>query len=360
MSNQPCSSCGASFPIQSLYDLNGKAYCATCVKPAVDSAKAGGQPAVPVALINKSICARCNNYLSEGTPVVQMRHLRFCEACAAMIKDWKYPQWLRLSLAATLLLLFVALAHGAKYFSAGKSLYVGERLVEEKKYADALPHLQKTLRVAPGSDKAALLAAKAAILSGHPDMADEALHGHNNGYFEDAQSEQFQEVNSMWKRVNEAADDVEKAEKLDEQEGHEAEAANLIRSAAAKYPQFPYIDLLIDRYDGSLAFAKKDYDKFFSIADKDWQELPTPSTAAMLSSALACKYAVTGDQQLRRRSEEMLAKSREMAHGDAESLKNIAEFEERLKYRLETREIITKNEYDRRFRQNQQQPAKAK
>lgn len=357
MSEQACSGCGASFPIQSLYDLNDRAYCAQCVKPAVGAAKASGQPATPIALINKSICARCNSYLAGGTPFVQMRHLRFCEACAAMIKDWRYPQWLRLSFAALVLLLLAALGHGAKYFSAGKSLYIGERLVEEKKYSEALPYLQMVLKIAPASDKGALLTAKAALLAGHPEVADQALHGHNNGYFEDGKSAQFQEVNGLWNRATAALENLEKAQKLDEQDGNEMEADRLVHEAAAKYPEFQFMDVLVDRYDSGVAFAKKDYDTFVALGEKDWAKFPSSSSAAMLSSALDCKYAVTGEAQYRQRSEEMFAKAQEMAKGNEEEAKSLSEFADRHKYRLESRQIITKNEYDRRFRQKQQTAA---
>jgi hypothetical protein len=69
-----------------------------------------------------------------------------------------------------------------------------------------------------------------------------------------------------------------------------------------------------------------------------------------LASALSCKYAVTGDVSYRRRSEEALAKALQFAQSDPETLKVIQEFVDRNKYRLETRQIITKTEYDRRFR----------
>ena len=357
MSDQPCSGCGASFPIKSLYDLNDKPYCTQCLRPAIDAAKNSGQPATPIALINKSICARCNSYLAEGVPFVQMRQLRFCQACAALIKDWKYPQWLRLSFAGLLVLLVAALTHGAKYFSAGKSLYIGEHLVEERKYAEALPYLERTLKIAPASDKGVLLAAKAALLSGHPEIADQALHGHNDGYFEDANSPQFQEVNALWNRALKAAKELQQARKLSEQDGRAAEAAQLVHTAAADYPQFPQIDLMVDIYDGGAAFEKRDYETFLSLSERDWAKYPSSTTASGLASALDCKYAITGDPQYRQRSEELMSKAREMAQGDKEILANLDEYTERHKYRLETRQIINKNEYDRRFRQNQR-PAK--
>ena len=65
---------------------------------------------------------------------------------------------------------------------------------------------------------------------------------------------------------------------------------------------------------------------------------------------MACKYAATGDPAYRQQSEEMLAKAKQMSADDQEALASLAEFEERNRYRLESREIITKAEYDRRFR----------
>jgi hypothetical protein len=350
MSDTTCSGCGTATPINSLYDLNSKAYCGACVKPAVESAKAGGQPTSVFPFANRLLCARCNNYLSEGARFIQSGHLRFCEPCGAMAKDWKYPQWLWLSFAGLLLLLAVALAHGSKYFAAGKSLYVGERLVEERKYAEALPYLEKTVSIAPASDKAVLLTAKAALLGGHPEIAEKALHGHNNGYFEDAGKPEFQEVNTLWNRASKAFDEVAKAQKLEIEEGHEAEAAQLVHAAATDYPQYPHIDLAMNAYDGGVAFAKKDYDTFFSLANKNWDLLPSASTALSMASALDCKYAITGDAQYRQRSEDMMARARQMAAGDQEATADLTEFTDRHNYRLQTRKIITKSEYDRKFR----------
>jgi len=82
-----------------------------------------------------------------------------------MVQNWPYPQWLKLSLAGLLLLLAFALLHGRKYFQAGKDLYRGEQLVEKGRFQEALPYLKATMKLAPNSDKGALLTAKAALLS---------------------------------------------------------------------------------------------------------------------------------------------------------------------------------------------------
>jgi hypothetical protein len=193
-------------------------------------------------------------------------------------------------------------------------------------------------------------AAKAALLIGKPDIAEKALHGHNDGHFADASKPEFQEVIGIWNRANQAFEEYDKAEKLQSEEGHEAEAAQLMHAAAADYPQFPNIALTLNYYDGGVAFVKKDYDTFLSLAMKNWDLMESAWTALSMVSALDCKYATTGDVQYRNRSEEMMIKARQMAAGNKDMTDHLAEFEDRHKYRLETRKIITKAEYDRRFR----------
>src|SRR6266850_1391005 len=350
MSEGTCSQCGQTFPVRSLFDLNGATFCESCVQKASKEAKERGLPSLYMPLISKSICARCNTYIGSSSDAVQIANLRFCSACGPLIKDWDYPQWLKISLVAVLLLLVVALAHGRKYFHAGREMYVGERPVDEVRYAEALPHLQESLRIAPRSDKAALLAAKAALLSGDYGSASNALQGNDCGHFEDADKPEFREVESLCKRATGALAKAEQAAKLQNQDGKEIEAARLMHEAASAYPQFQYLSFVAEAYDEGVAFVRKDYDAFVAIAEKQWKERPLANTAAALASALACKYATTGDNSYRQRSEEMLQRSREMAKDNPEAMKSLDEFAERNRYRLESRKIISKQEYDRLFR----------
>jgi hypothetical protein len=350
MSEAACSHCGQTFPVRSLFDLNGTTYCGPCAHKASREAKERGQPSAYMPLINKSICARCNTYIGSSSDAVQIGSLRFCATCGPLIKDWDYPQWLKVSLAALLLLLVVALAHGRKYFHAGREMYVGERLVTAGHYSDALPHLQETIRIAPASDKAVLLAAKAALLSGDVASAAKALQGHNGGYFEDASKPAVREVDSLWKRASGALEKAEQADKLEAQDGKEIEAARLMHEAATMYPELPALAFAAESFEEGVAFVRKDYDAFLAIAQKQWKEHAMAQTAAALSSALACKFAISGDGSYRQQSEAMLEKARQLAQGSADSLKVLDEFAERNRFRLESRQIISKAEYDRRFR----------
>ena len=352
MSQVSCGECSKFVSAGEAYELNGKAYCGPCVQAAAERAKAAGQPVSVSRYVDKSICARCNTYVGEGGGIA-LGDARLCLACSERVQDWPYPQWLKLSLAGLLLLLAFALVHGRKYFQAGKDLYRGEQLVEKGKYQDALPYLKATMKLAPNSDKGALLTAKAALLSGDVQTAAQVLEGHDNGRFENADKPEFQEVKRLWTNANTALDKLEKAAKLEAQDGSEVEAAKLAHEAAAIYPHLPHLNILLDEYDEGVAFVNKDYDRFVALAERDWNLLPGSRTAAMASTALACKYAVSGDATYRQRSEEMLAKAKELAKGDKESLDRLAEFEERNRYRLESRQIISKSAYDQKFRSTQ-------
>jgi len=150
-------------------------------------------------------------------------------------------------------------------------------------------------------------------------------------------------------------EEAQQAAKLVEQEGHAAEAAHLMHEAASTYPESAGLALAAETYDEGTAFERKDYDMFLSIAQKQWKEHPGPGTQAAVSSALACKYAVTGIPTYRQQSEAMLEELAKAVRGDREQENNFGEYSERIRYRLDSRQIITKQEHDRRFRSGQVQ-----
>ena len=50
----------------------------------------------------------------------------------------------------------------------------------------------------------------------------------------------------------------------------------------------------------------------------------------------------------------MLARARTLAQKSADEMASFTEYAERIQYRLDSREIISKPEYDRRFRQKKE------
>lgn len=350
MRQATCCECGLTTTLRSFYSMNGKTYCQPCVWKAAREAKNAGQPADYVALQDNSICGRCGAYSGDAADHPIVGKLPLCPNCATQVSNWPYPNWLKASLAVLLLLLLVALVHGRKYFHAGRTMYLGERLVEEQHYEQALPYLQETLKIAPQSDKAVLLTAKAALAIGDMETADKAIQGHSGGHFADADNRDFQEVKQTWDRANRALEKANEAARLEQQDGHAAEAARLMHEAAALYPEARGLAIAAEASDEGTAFEAKDYDRFLTIAAKQWQEYPSAETAAAVASALACKYAVTGDPKYKQQSEEMMEAARQKVGTDPEALKAFQEYIERIRYRLDSRQIISKTEYDRKFR----------
>jgi len=355
MRQATCCQCGLTTTVRSFYTMNGRTYCEPCVWKAAKEAKEAGQPAEYVALEDNSVCRRCGAYSGDTADHPIVGKLALCPNCAPQVSDWPYPLWLKASLAALLVLLIVALIHGRRYFHAGRTMYIGERLVDERHYQQALPYLQETLKIAPESDKAVLLTAKAALAIGDLEGADKAIQGHNGGHFQDADNQDFKEVKQTWDRATRAFDKADQAMKLEQQDGHAAEAAQLMHDAAALYPEAHGLAVMAESFDEGTAFEAKDYDKFLAITEKQWQRQPSSGTAAAVASALACKFATTGDPKYRQQSEEMLETSRQKIGSDPDAQKNFQEYAERIRYRLDSRQIISKAEYDRKFRKAQAQ-----
>ena len=352
MRRATCSQCGVSGPLQTYFAYNNQIYCRYCADPLKFDTVPGAKPAV---LIDPTICSRCgaDNGDSEYP---RLGVLPFCHNCHTYVEANPYPVWLKTGLVALLALLAVALVHGRRYFSAGRQMYIGEKLVEEGKYAEAVPHLKQTVQVAPGSDKAVLLLAKAALLSGDPDAASDAVRGHSNGQGFDQDSD-VQEVESLFSRSKAAMDKANKAIAMVQQSGKGTEAAALMHQAAAEYPEMRALKDLMLSFDAGAAYEKKDYDQFIAMSEQYVKAEPnSPGAVAELASAYACKFAVTGDPAWKQRTEDLLEKSRQLSQGSPDDQKAFEEYAERTRYRLSSREIIDKPEYDRRFRA----PAKQK
>jgi tetratricopeptide (TPR) repeat protein len=346
-----CSGCGLTAPIGSFYRIKDKLFCEPCSWKEERAAAERGEKLEKISVVDGSVCARCKTRAdatgSADWPVFKGAPL--CPTCQQQIQNWPYPVWLKASLAGLLILLAVALVHGRKYFHAGRVMYVGERLVKQGKYREAVPLLKEADELAPQSDKASLLLAKAALHIGDILTAQKALKAHDGGHYET--SDEFQEVLGLWNRATKALEKADKAYELESQPGKAEEAEALIRQAAAEYPEIPQLAASIPYFEGGSAFYRHDYDHLLVISETLWKRQPNSSgVAASLASALACKYAVTGEHGFRSRSEEMLAKSRQLAQGDKEAEQSYQEYAERIQYRLDTREIIDKQEYDRRFR----------
>jgi hypothetical protein len=159
---------------------------------------------------------------------------------------------------------------------------------------------------------------------------------------------------SLRDRATDALKKADQASKLEKEPGKSEQAEALIRQAAAEYPEMPKLAASIPYFEGMTAFYRRDYDRLLAISEDLWKTQPSFETAGALAGALSCKYAATGDTAFRQRAQEMMDKARQLAQGNNQAEQRYQEYAERIKYRLDTREIIDKQEYDRRFRGGQQ------
>jgi tetratricopeptide (TPR) repeat protein len=341
-----CTQCTTAGPLGEFIQHENKLYCRPCTDKLLQST--GTLSGAGVA-IDPTICARCHadNGNSEYSRIGE---LPFCQPCQDYLYANPYPQWLKMGLAALVVLLAVALVHGRKYFQVGREMYIGEKLVDQGRYAEAVPHLKKTVQVAPDSDKAVLLLAKAALLEGDPNTAADAVQGHKGGTgFE--QDSDFQQVNALFERASSAITKAKKAMELEQQPAHAQEAAQLMHEAASTYPQLHGLTEALPYYDAGVAFEGKDYDRFLALSQQVWKAHPdSAGAAAEVASALACKYAVTGEESWKQQTEAMLEKARLLSQKSEEDIKAYEEYSERTRYRLASKIIIDKAEYDKRFR----------
>lgn len=157
------------------------------------------------------------------------------------------------------------------------------------------------------------------------------------------------EVTAMFGRANKAFAKVTEASKAANAH-RSAEALPLIREAQKLYPEWPGWSDQIAGLEASVAYESKNYDRFLALSEEISKRHPQEAIlTATVASALACKFAITGDPAFRTRAEEMLERARAQAISP-EDKKAFEEYSERIRYRLRAREIIDKPEYDRRYR----------
>jgi len=133
------------------------------------------------------------------------------------------------------------------------------------------------------------------------------------------------------------------------EEDKPAESLKLFNFCKENLPKMPFLDYMINASEIGVAFDNKDYDKFLSLAIQQQNRRPDDHSAvAGVASAYACKYAVTGDEQFKQQSLDYLEKSKTLSEKQGD-LKRFEEYEDRILYRLETREIIGRKEFIQKF-----------
>ena len=210
------------------------------------------------------------------------------------MRNWPYPTWIKTSFVLLLLLAVGAFAYNLRFFKAYVHTLRGNR----------------TASFAEGRNHA--LAAAALVPESRP--------------LED-QADLFRAIDFM-------------------QQDKSAEALALLKLLQSRNHD-PRLAPLIFEAEMGVAFDRQDYDAFLAKAREKAERTPGDIMAkASVASALACKYAATGDQRFAREAADALTEAQGLAGADTPEF---ADYEDRIRFRLATRQIVNSAEFDRRF-----------
>jgi tetratricopeptide (TPR) repeat protein len=328
-----------------MFALDAKPVCAACVAQRPAEKKAAGEKLQLGRIVDKTICSVCHADHGE-TDLPLIGGLPVCDACSPKVLAWPFPFWIKAGMVALLLVLGWALWLGRHHFPAGRHMVLAERAMDHGDYRHASDEFAQVLKLQPNIQKAVLLGAKADLLAGDPDSALHFFRGRTH-LKHDAL---YNEVMALLKRSVDAVSKARRATELDSA-GRWDEAARLMTEAAEEYPQSQNLVIAGQVYSARAAFYRKDYEAALRFTDAAWRSAPDdPNLTASMAAALAAKYAVTGDQQFRTQAEQMLARAHELADRSPDDRAAYADYAPRIRYRLDSSQIIDTAEYDRRFR----------
>ncbi len=285
----------------------GRTLCAQCAEGEASDRKLKKVPKGSVRqLIDPTICVKCGRdngdadlpLLGGGVEPRPRGGIPVCPDCEKAARNVRYPAWLKISLAALLAFAALSCLMNLRFFRGYAALKNGVRKAQARDFPAAVALLDAASRDIPESKDISSLASY--VRGTHLLIQDKS-----------------------------------------------AEALLHLRAAAEVMTGDESLKGLILVAEVGAAFDNKDYDlmleKSRAIMEKD---LKDSSAAAGVASALACKWAVTGERRFRIESLDFLERARTLDAGRDPSFR---EYEARILYRLDSRQIISREEYAQKF-----------
>ncbi len=293
-----CIQCGRSLPIKETSKTDGRILCAECYEKVTSTGTAASEFRYQA---DPTVCGRCG-FDNGSTPLPTLAGLPMCQQCTDFLRNRPFPSWIKISFAGLIIFVVLAGVWNMRFFLAWKDTRVALKLMGQDMGQAAERMRTARDRVPESSDLQTLSAYFDGIVYLQQNRSEEAL-------------------------------------------------ASFEKCEHSLPPTFG-VDLLILRARSDVAFDTKDYDGFVAVAKEMTLKKPDDHFShAMLASAYACKYAVTGDTAFREQAMAALERARIMS-GDDPSFK---EYEQRILHRLSTQEILTAQEFHRKFPNGWQQ-----
>lgn len=249
-----------------------------------------------------TVCHRCNRDGGDST-LPTVAGMPACEACYAYMHHYPFPAWIKASASALVLLVVFATVWNLRFVRGYREMNMS--------------------MAALGQGDLALAASMAHSAARHvPESMDIA-----------ALESYFDGIANL-------------------RNNNSAEALSYLKTAGELLPPSFGVDDLILQARIGVAFDNSNYDEFLALASQE--ALKRPSDAgiqATVASALACKFAATGDESYHERALARLKLAKNLAAGAP----GMAEYEQRIMHRLSTREVIDEKEFNIRFPQGWQE-----
>jgi tetratricopeptide (TPR) repeat protein len=250
-------------------------------------------------IVDPTVCVHC----AADNGALEWSHLAglpTCDKCTDFFRHRPFPNWLKISAALFLLVAFVAFVHNWRFFIAYVEYLRGLRALEQEHVEAGIDLLDSAAKRVPEVPDLAVL------------------------------------PNLLIAQQLIAADKNE-------------EALKLLAQSRAHLPdslQPAYRNAEFGAQMGA-AFNRGDYDAFLAAAKSFAEANPNESAAiGSVASAYACKYATTGDPAFRTQCLEEMERARSMEGADDDDFR---EYESRIRHRLESKEIISREEFVKRF-----------
>jgi len=289
-----CEQCGREFPMNQTLRLAGRVLCDACCEKALETSETPQKDLE--RQFDPTICANCQK--DNGTDeLATLAGAPVCQTCETFFRNRPFPTWTKLALAAVVALVVVSFLFNMRFFRA----YGAVR-------GAFVSYAQGDV-----NDASSRMASAAACV---PECEDICV----------------------------MADYMEGVALLAQDKP--ADALATFRRCRDKLPAEYQVDLYMLHCEANAAFNAQNYDAFVVAAQKLAHKAPdVHSNQAMVASALACKYAETGDTAFRRQALDWLDRARTLANGDPA----FAEYEQRILHRIHSRQIIRAEEFHRRF-----------
>ena len=292
-----CEACGAARPASDTFRVQGRPLCRACTTERMNHPEHPVSQDEVLPRRDLSVCSRCRTDCgTEDLPLVDGQPL--CPVCARPPESLRFPVWIKAAFAGCLVLSAVSLAHSYRFIRGYVEFRRSIRSFRSDDFARASAQAAEAARQVP------------------EDTGFEATAAFYRG-----------------------------ALLLDQDRS--AEAVPYLERTKALAPDFPGIELWLLDAGLSAAFDARDYatqlakaEAILKLAKDDWNSF------ASVASALACQFATTGDPALRERALDFMAQARRAKNQNPQRL---AAFENRLQFRLATREILSPKDFDLRF-----------